>query len=59
MRMGKYIIPFFAQTWARCNFQTSEGKPISHAELVGYLLQAVILPSELAVVKVKGHASGD
>ncbi len=23
------------------------------------LLQAVMLPSELAVVKVKGHASGD
>ncbi len=26
---------------------------------MGDLLQAVMLPSELAVVKVKGHASGD
>ncbi len=49
----------FAQTWARRNFQTSEGKPISHAGLVVDLLQAVMLPSELAVVKVKGHASRD
>ncbi len=53
------VVQDFAQTWARRNFQTSEGKPISHAELVGDLLQAVMLPSELAVVKVKGHASGD
>ncbi len=53
------VVQDFAQTWARRNFQTSEGKPISHAGLVVDLLQAVMLPSELAVVKVKGHASGD
>lgn len=51
------VVQNFAQTWARRNFQTSEGKPISHAGLVVDLLQAVMLPSELAVVK--GHASGD
>ncbi len=53
------VVQDFAQTWARCNFQTSEGKSISHVGLVVDLLQAVMLPSELAVVKVKGHASGD
>ncbi len=59
MRTGKYVVQDFAHTWARRNFQTSESKPISHAELVGDILQAVMLPSELAVVKVRGHASGD
>ncbi len=34
------IIQDFAQTWVRRNFQTSEGKPISHAGLVVDLLQA-------------------
>ncbi len=53
------VVQDFTQTWARSNFQTSGGKPISHAELVGDLLQAVMLSSELVVVKVKGHASGD
>ncbi len=53
------VVQDFAQTWARRNFQTSEGKQISHAGLVVDLLQAVMLPSELALVKVKGHASGD
>ncbi len=53
------VVQDFTQTWARRNFQTSEGKPISHVGLVVDLLQAVMLPSELAVVKVKGHASGD
>ncbi len=53
------VVQDFTQTWARRNFQTSEGKPISHAGLVVDLLQAVMLPSELAVEKVKGHASGD
>ncbi len=51
------VVQDFAQTWARRNFQTSEGKPISHAGLMVDLFQAVMLPSELAVVKVKGHAS--
>ncbi len=59
MHIEKYIVQVFAQTWSRHSFQTSEGKPRSHAKLVGDLLQAVMLPSELAVVKVKGHASGD
>ncbi len=53
------VVQDFAQTWVRRNFQTSEGKPISHAGLVVDLFQAVLMPSELAVVKVKGHASGD
>ncbi len=48
------VVQDFPQTWVRRNFQTSEGKPISHAGLVVDLLQAVMLPSELAVVKVKG-----
>lgn len=46
----------FANTWAIHNFQTSEDKPISHAELVRDLLWAVMLLSELAVIKVKGDA---
>ncbi|KAA0724010.1 Retrovirus-related Pol polyprotein from transposon gypsy [Triplophysa tibetana] len=58
-KYGYGVVQDFAQTWARRNFKTSEAKPISHAELVGDLLQAVMLPSELAVVKVKGHVSGD
>ncbi|MGL5598782.1 MAG: RNase H family protein, partial [Aeromonas sp.] len=53
------VVHDFAKTWARRNFQTSEGKPISHADIIGNLLRVIQLPSELAVVKVKGHVHGD
>ncbi|MGL5102344.1 MAG: hypothetical protein ACRC6N_07345, partial [Plesiomonas sp.] len=38
---------------------TADGKPIAHANLIGQLTEAVQLPLEVAIVKVKGHASGE
>ena len=34
-------------------------KPIAHSNLIGQLTRAVQLPSEVAIVKVKGHAIGE
>ncbi|KAL0153386.1 hypothetical protein M9458_051305, partial [Cirrhinus mrigala] len=41
------------------DFKTADGKPITHSNLIGQLTEAVQLPAEVAIVKVKGHAAGD
>ncbi|MGL4524116.1 MAG: hypothetical protein ACRCVN_01150 [Spirochaetia bacterium] len=55
----KIRIHDFAKTWAQRHFKTADGKPIAHANLVSDLLEAVQLPSKVAIVKVKGHSVGD
>lgn len=34
-------------------------KSIAHSDLIGNLIEAVQLPAKVAVVSVKGHATGD
>jgi len=34
-------------------------KPIAHSDLIGDLNNVVQLPSKVAIVKVKGHATGE
>ncbi|MGL5101463.1 MAG: DDE-type integrase/transposase/recombinase, partial [Plesiomonas sp.] len=49
----------YAKMWEARSFKTADGKPIAHANLIGQLTEAVQLPLEVAVVKVKGHAAGE
>ncbi|KAI2645593.1 Gag-Pol polyprotein [Labeo rohita] len=53
------VVHHFARTWEARNFKTADGKPIAHSNLIGQLTEAVQLPAEVAIVKVKGHAAGD
>nr|XP_055047287.1 uncharacterized protein LOC129432726 [Misgurnus anguillicaudatus] len=58
-KYGWGVVHNFAKTWEARDFRTADGKPIAHANLIGRLTKAVQLPSELAIVKVKGHAAGN
>ncbi|KAI2645438.1 hypothetical protein H4Q32_029412 [Labeo rohita] len=53
------VVHHFARTWEARDFKTADGKPIAHSNLIGQLTEAVQLPAEVAIVKVKGHAAGD
>ncbi|KAA0723980.1 Retrovirus-related Pol polyprotein from transposon opus [Triplophysa tibetana] len=53
------VLHHYAKMWEVRNFTTSDGRPIAHANLIGQLTEAVQLPLEVAIVKVKGHSSGD
>ncbi|MGL4599928.1 MAG: reverse transcriptase domain-containing protein [Plesiomonas sp.] len=58
-KYGWGVVHNFAKTWEARDFKTADGKPIAHSNLIGRLTRAVQLPSEVAIVKVKGHASGN
>lgn len=49
---------FFAAQWARRGMTTSTGKPVEHAKLLQNLLDAVLLPSRIAVCKGAAHTRG-
>lgn len=53
------VVHYFAKTWEARDFKTADGKPIAHSNLIGQLTRAVQLPSEVAIIKVKGHAIGE
>ncbi len=48
----------FGQLWKMREFLTSSGKPIQHHTLVTELLEAILLPSQLAIVKCAAHTNG-
>ncbi|XP_043971100.1 uncharacterized protein LOC122830097 [Gambusia affinis] len=48
----------FAQYWKNGGMITSTGKPVTHAELLKDLLQAVQLPKQLAICKCAAHTTG-
>ena len=48
----------FAQHWHNRGMITSTGKPVTHAKLLIELLQAVLLPQELAICKCAAHTGG-
>ncbi|XP_026021689.1 uncharacterized protein LOC113021308 [Astatotilapia calliptera] len=49
---------FFAAQWARRGMTTSTGKPVEHAKLLQNLLDAVLMPSRIAVCKCAAHTPG-
>ncbi|XP_061625058.1 uncharacterized protein LOC133475738 isoform X1 [Phyllopteryx taeniolatus] len=48
----------FAQYWDNRGMITSTGKPVTHAELLKQLLQAVQHPRKVAICKCVAHTSG-
>ena len=49
------VVMDFGILWKQRGFVTAKGTPIKNGELVAELLDAMLLPRELAVVKVKAH----
>ncbi|XP_029298122.1 uncharacterized protein LOC115015101 [Cottoperca gobio] len=45
--------------WIRRGFLTSSKTPVRHTEALKALLKAVLLPSQVAVIKCKGHQKTD
>ncbi|XP_056609202.1 uncharacterized protein LOC130426440 [Triplophysa dalaica] len=53
------VLHHYARMWEARSFKTADGNPNAHANLIGQVTEAVQLPLEVAIVKVKGHASGE
>ncbi|KAI9999671.1 hypothetical protein NQD34_018480 [Periophthalmus magnuspinnatus] len=51
-----HAIHIDAPHWMRKGFITSTGQPIKHLKEMTELIEAVKFPSEVAVLKCKGHA---
>lgn len=49
----------FAKIWKNRGFKTSTGKQLTHAALLEELLQAIQLPSKLALCKCAAHQTDD
>ncbi|XP_044023759.1 uncharacterized protein LOC122862365 [Siniperca chuatsi] len=47
----------FGKLWANKNFLTSTGNPIAHHTLVAELLDAVLLPKQIAICKCEVHTN--
>ncbi|XP_038668122.1 uncharacterized protein LOC119973770 [Scyliorhinus canicula] len=52
------VVHDFGQLWKNRGFLTSAGTPISHQQLVTQLLQALMLPEKVAVIKCTAHTKG-
>ncbi|XP_062851823.1 uncharacterized protein LOC134314928 isoform X1 [Trichomycterus rosablanca] len=52
------VVHSFGTLWKQRNFLTSSGKAIAHHTLVSALLDAVLLPKQVAVVHVRAHTNG-
>ena len=48
---------YFAKHWDRRGIVTSTGKPITHSAILRDLLQAVLLPVQIAMCKCPAHTS--
>ncbi|XP_029985484.1 uncharacterized protein LOC115415941 [Sphaeramia orbicularis] len=53
------VVHDFGALWKHRKFLKSDGKPILNASLVAHLLDAVLLPSAIAVVKCQAHQKDD
>ncbi|KAL7868954.1 hypothetical protein SRHO_G00103380 [Serrasalmus rhombeus] len=49
----------FGYMWKQRNFLTSSGTKIKHHKFINELLSALLLPSQIAVVKCAAHTSAD
>ena len=49
----------FGQMWKRRGFVSSSGKPLRHHALVNDLLDAILRPAQLAIVKCAAHTNSD
>lgn len=49
------VVHDFGTLWKHRHFLTSSGKPIAHRALVSALLDALLLPSAVSVMKCAAH----
>lgn len=49
----------FGMLWKQRVFVTPSGQPIKNGKQAAELLDAILLPSTLAVIKVLGHSKAD
>lgn len=49
------VVHDFGTIWKHRDFFTSSGKPVAHHALVSQLLDAVLLPKQVAVCKCEAH----
>lgn len=47
----------FGTLWKHRQFRTSTGKPFAHYQLVAALLDAILLPEQIAICKCEAHAN--
>ncbi|XP_062255780.1 protein NYNRIN-like [Platichthys flesus] len=53
------VVHDFGTIWKHREFLTSSGKPIAHHALVSQMLDAVLLPKQVAVCKCDAHTSNN
>ena len=53
-----FILHAHAAIWKETGMLSARSSPIKHKELILRLLEAVRLPAKLAVIRCKGHKSG-
>ncbi|XP_071337791.1 protein NYNRIN-like [Trachinotus anak] len=51
------VVHDFGQIWKNRDFLTSTGRPIAHHVLVAALLDAILLPKQIAVCKCEAHTN--
>ena len=52
------VVHDFGMLWKHRGFITTSGKPIQHCAMVKHLLESIMFPSELSVVKCEAHTGG-
>uniref|UniRef100_A0AAQ4P2X0 ribonuclease H n=1 Tax=Gasterosteus aculeatus aculeatus TaxID=481459 RepID=A0AAQ4P2X0_GASAC len=52
------VVHDFGALWRHRNFLKSDGKPVLHHTLIAELLDAILLPTAIAVCKCAAHTSG-
>ncbi|XP_066437474.1 uncharacterized protein [Eleutherodactylus coqui] len=48
----------YGSIWRSRSFLTAQGKPIKNGVAVGRMMQAILLPEQVAIIKVKAHTQG-
>ncbi len=49
------VCHLFGAVWKQRGFKKSDGTPIQHAEQIGQLISAMMLPKRLAIIKCQAH----
>ncbi len=53
------VCHLFGAVWKQRGFKKSDGTPIQHAEQIGQLISAMMLPKRLAIIKCQAHKKGN
>lgn len=53
------VVHTFGKIWEERGLINSKGKELVHEELIRQILESLLLPTEIAIVHVKGHQKGN